>query len=85
MQCSPFRSPRPVPHDLVNAKLLTLSYAEPHHALFFEPDIYVTFESGRFSSLYIKLDGDGICCHLREANPFYWIGSRDYLYRLIGR
>ena len=63
-----------------------MSYAEPHAKPFTDPNIYVNFGKGRVTSVYIKKDDYGICCmDGLPTSPFYWIGSREVLHRLIGR
>jgi hypothetical protein len=76
-----------VPKNLVNATALVLSYAEPRAAdPTYDPSIYAHFRGGRFSHLYVKYHDYGICCmDGLPTSPFYWIGSRDLLHKLIGR
>lgn len=91
--CGPPWRPMPLPSTL-RRESFSVSYAEPRtHA---KLKIYLHFNRGIFSSLYIKVDNLGICCMAHDderargsdgqyTGPFYGSGSRALLYELIGR
>jgi hypothetical protein len=84
--CGPLqRTTTPVPMKLREAAGLSLSYAEPRDS-FTSPHIYLNFNAGRVVDVYIKKDGFGICCmEGLPTGPFYWVGSRALLHKLVGR
>jgi hypothetical protein len=84
--CGPLqRTTRSVPAKLCDAVELSLSYAEPRES-FTNPNIYLNFKAGRVVGVYIKKDDFGICCmDGLPTSPFYWVGSRELLHKLVGR
>src|SRR3954470_2796276 len=78
--------PVSVQPELRNQRI-TLSYAEASAPVSIHPfKIYVNLANGSLTSVYIKYDDFGICCmDGLPTSPFYWIGSRDFLLKHIGR
>jgi len=77
--------PVSVPAELRN-KRVALSFAENLPWSIHPFKIYVNLANGSLTGVYIKYDDLGVCCmDGLPTSPFYWIGSRDFLRKEIGR